>query len=70
MEWHLRNVGMVHDHEEVTDSKHFIGRKKLMKDLAERYNCENKFPIKKTIKLPVSGSVVKISTTDIGAAIQ
>jgi hypothetical protein len=70
MAWHLKQSGKVLEHEAARQSPHFIGRKTMLKRLSKRYNMEDKFPFRKTIKLPVSGAVVKITCHDAGAAVQ
>ena len=70
MEWHLKEAGLVRDHESAAASKHFIGREAMLGRLKERYNFENKLPYQKRVKLPTSGSVVKITCHDAGAVFQ
>lgn len=70
MEWHLKESGLVRDHESAAASKHFIGREVMLDRLKERYNYKNKFPFQKRVKLPTSGAVVKITCHDVGYVIQ
>ena len=70
MKWHLQSSKKLREHESLGASTHFIGRKRLMKDLIERYNFGNKMPFQKRVKLPVSGSVVNITCHDALASIQ
>ena len=68
--WHLKRAGLAHEHETGKSNKHFISKKKLLKRLTHRYNMANKFPFQRTIKLPVSGSTVKITLHNAKAVIQ
>ena len=70
MEWHLKQSGLLRDHETVSGSKHYIGRQPMLNRLKERYNFENKYPFQKKVKLPTSGTVVKITCHDAGSVIQ
>ena len=70
MEWHLKESGLLRDHETVSGSKHYIGRQPMLDRLKARYNFENKYPFQKKVKLPTSGTVVKITCHDAGSVIQ
>ena len=70
MLWHLISSNKLRDHQSLGDFADYIGRKKMMKKLLKRYNYENKMPFQKTVKLPVSGSVVKLTCHDALASIQ
>lgn len=70
MEWHLKESGLVRDHESAAASRHFIGREVMLDRLKRRYNFENKYPFQKRVKLPTSGTVVKITCHDAGAVLQ
>jgi hypothetical protein len=70
MKWHLQSSKKLREHESLAASQHFIGRKRLIYDLIERYNFGNKMPFQKTVKLPVSGTIVKITCHDALASIQ
>lgn len=70
MLWHLKSSGKLRDHQRLGDYPKFIGRKAIMKTLQERYNFGNKMPFQKTVKLPVSGSIVKLTCHDAKATIQ
>ena len=70
MLWHLRESKRLYDHQGLGDCGQYIGRKAMIQKLIKRYNFENKMPKQKTIKLPVSGTVVKITCHDTKATIQ
>jgi hypothetical protein len=70
MKWHLQSSKKLREHESLAVSQHFIGRKRLINDLIERYNFGNKMPFQKTVKLPISGTIVKIMCHDALASIQ
>ena len=61
MEWHLRQMGMISDNEGLGDAKsEHIGRKALMKKLAERYN-KNPKEMVPTTKLVLPSSKAKVT---------
>ena len=70
MLWHLRERGKIHDCQGLGDYPGYIGRKTMLKRLEKRYNFENKMPFERKIKLPVSGTIVKITCHDAKATIQ
>jgi hypothetical protein len=70
MTWHLKEAGFLHEGQSVKDFERYVGRKTMLDRLKKRYNMENKMPYQRTIKLPASGTVVKISVHDIGGCIQ
>ena len=70
MEWHLRQCGKMEAYEQLKDCSDYISRKVMMKRLKERYNMTNKNPYKKKVKLPISGSVIRLSLHDPGALLQ
>lgn len=70
MEWHLNQVGLLRDGEDLRDCSHYIGRQTLVNRLTKRYNFENKFPSQRKVKLPVSGEVVKITLYDLDGVMQ
>lgn len=70
LEWYLRDIGLLQNHEQLADSTHFIGRETMFKRLADRYNFGNKYPFQRSIKLPSSGAIVNITLHDVGAVIQ
>ncbi len=70
MEWHLKESGVLRDHETVSGCQQYIGRQTMLDRLKERYNFENKYPFQKKVKLPISGTVVKITRHDAGSQIQ
>ena len=61
MEWHLRESGKLKEYEQLKHCKAYIGRKRLLKDLTVRYNFAKKFPYKKKVKLPISGTVLDMT---------
>jgi hypothetical protein len=70
MAWHLRSTNKLRAHEPPSVSPHYIGRQTLLKMLTERYNYEHQFPYQRKLKLPVSGSFVRITCHNAGAAFQ
>ena len=70
MLWHLKASNKLREHQTLGDYRGYIGRKKMMKTLQERYNYANKMPFHKTVKLPVSGTTVQLTCHDALASIQ
>ena len=70
MLWHLKQGKKLHEQQGLGDYEHYIGRKKMLKKLRYRYNYENKLPYLKTMKLPVSGTVVRLTLHNAKATIQ
>lgn len=70
MLWHLQESKQLYDCQGLGDYRHHIGRKTMIERLVQRYNFEDKLPYQKKIKLPVSGSVVKLTLHDAKATIQ
>ena len=70
MAWHLKQSNQMHSEARLHDTPAYIGRDALLKKLAKRYNYNDKFPYKRAIKLPVSGTVVRITLHDTKAVIQ
>ena len=70
MLWHLRESKSLTMHQNLEDSRDFIGRKTMINKLIDRYNFEDKMPMQKTVKLPVSGTVVKLTCHNAQATIQ
>ena len=68
--WHLKQAKMLREHEALSDFSGHIGRKTIMKTLIRRYNFENKLPFQKTIRLPSSGTVARITCHDAKATLQ
>ena len=68
--WHLKEAKLLREHERLGDFPGHIGRKTIMKKLIRRYNFENKLPFQKTIRLPSSGTVARITCHDAKATIQ
>ena len=70
MLWHLKEAKLLREHQTLQDYPHFIGRKTMIKRLVERYNFANKMPRQKALRLPVSGSLVRLTVHDCAATIQ
>ena len=70
MDWHIRSLGGLKDHEVASDSPLYIGRKALIKMLAERYNFEHQFPFQKILRLPVSGTLTRVTCHEFSAVLQ
>ncbi len=70
MRWHLIQAQKIRPHESLANYPHYIGRKTIIKKLIKRYNYENKLPYKKTVRLPVSGTTVRITCHSAQATIQ
>ena len=70
LRWHLIEAKKMRPHESLQDSPYYIGRKTLIKTLIKRYNYENKMPYKKALRLPVSGTLVRITCHSAQATIQ
>jgi hypothetical protein len=69
MLWHLWSSKKIREHKNLGTTEHFIGRKRIIKNLIKQYNFA-KLPFQKVVKLPVSGSVVKTTCHDAKASIQ
>ena len=70
MRWHLIQANKIRPHESLADYPHYIGRKTIIKKLIKRYNFENKLPYKKAVRLPVSGTLVRLTCHSAQATIQ
>ena len=70
MLWHLQEAKLLREHQTLQDYRHFIGRKTMIKRLVERYNFANKMPRQKALRLPVSGTLVRLTVHDCAATIQ
>ncbi len=70
MTWHLKESGLLHEGQSVKDYEGYVGRKTMLDRLKKRYNMEDKMPYQRTIKLPISKTVVKITVHDVGGCIQ
>ena len=70
LRWHLIEAKKMRPHESLQDSPYYIGRKTLIKTLIKRYNYENKMPYQKAVRLPVSGTLVRITCHSAQATIQ
>ena len=70
MLWHLHMSGQLHPQQGLGDYKDYKGRQTMIKALAKRYNYEGKMPRQKTVKLPVSGTIVKLTIHSATETIQ
>ena len=70
MHWHVKQANKLREHQPLSDFTGHIGRKKIMKTLIRRYNYENKLPFQKTVRLPSSGTVAKITCHNAKATFQ
>ena len=70
MLWHYRESNALSKHQTLRDSRDYIGRKTMINRLIERYNFQEKMPRQKTVKLPVSGTVVKLTCHNAQATFQ
>jgi hypothetical protein len=71
MEWHLKATGALAKWGRLGECEDYISREKLIRDLKERYNIEERFyGIEHTIELPSSHSCVKIITNDAATSIR
>ena len=68
--WHLKQAKKLREDEELGNFPGHIGRKTTMKTLFWRYNFENKLPFWKTIRLPSSGTVARITCHNAKATLQ
>ena len=64
LEWHLKETGVLKEHERLGDSEKFQHRKTLMKHLLTRYNLNPMMPKEKKVRLPSSKAVVSIPYRD------
>jgi hypothetical protein len=60
MDWHLRDKGLLHDHESLRHTRAYLSRKVLIKTLGARYNMTSKLAQPKTVILPSSRAKVTI----------
>ena len=70
MLWHLIQANKLRPHQTLKDYPGHIGRRTLIKKLIKRYNYENKLPFQKMMRLPVSGTMVKITCHGAKATFQ
>ena len=70
MLWHLIGAKKLQEHQSLRDYEGFVGRKTILKKLAKRYNFESKMPFQRAIRLPVSGTTVRLTLHDAKATIQ
>jgi hypothetical protein len=70
MLWHYRESNALSKHQTLRDSRAFIGQKTMMNTLIEQYNFQDKMPCQKTVKLLVSGTVVRLTVHNAQATIQ
>ena len=64
MEWHLKETGVIQEHESLGDAERYQHRKTLLKNLLPRYNLTNMMPKEKKVRLPSSKAVVTIPYRD------
>ena len=64
MEWHLKETGVLREHESLGDAEMYQHRKTLMKSLQARYNLTAMMPKQKKVRLPSSKAVVTIPYRD------
>jgi hypothetical protein len=64
MEWHLKETGVLREHESLGDAEMYQHRKTLMKYLQARYNLTAMMPKQKKVRLPSSKAVVTIPYRD------
>ena len=69
LEWHLKETGILQDHEQLGDAEGYCHRKTLMNRLIPRYNLLDMMPIEKKVKLPSSKAVVSIPCRDAAECI-
>ena len=69
LEWHLKEKGVLREHEQLRDADKCHHRKTLMKWLIPRYNLSAMMPREKKVKLPSSKAVVSIPIRDAGDCI-
>lgn len=69
LEWHLKEIGKLKEHEHLGDTDAYHHRNTLMKQLMPRYNLMGMQPIEKKVKLPSSKTVVSIPIRDAGDCI-
>ena len=60
MEWHLQSLGLLSEHQNVTNSPHFISRKRLFKLLRARYNMDSGYNKVSKIILPSTKTLAKV----------
>ena len=70
MLWHLIQANKLRPHQTLNDFPGHVGRKTIIQKLIKRYNYENKLPYQKTMRLPVSGTMVKITCHGAKATFQ
>ena len=69
LEWHLKETGVLQQHESLKDTQEYQHRKTLMKHLLARYNLKQMVPVEKKVRLPSSKAVVSIPCRDAGDCI-
>ena len=70
MEWHLKAVGDLHQHERASNSHKYIARQRLIDSLLQRCNMDNGYGMVESIVLPSSKARVDIVKNDVGKMIQ
>ena len=64
LEWHLKQIGVLKDHQTLKDTKEYWTRETLIKKLMQRYNGTPLQPKIKKVRLPFSKSVAQIPVRD------
>ncbi len=64
LEWHLKEIGKLKQHERLGDAVGYHHRQTLMKHLFPRYNLTTMIPTERKIQLPSSKAVVSIPVRD------
>ena len=70
MHWHLKEANLLREDQAASEYPGYISRKTMMKRLIRRYNYANKMPFRRTVRLPASGTSVRITCHDAKATFQ
>ena len=70
LDWHLREIGRLEDHETLKHAREYCSREVLMKKLKKRYNMNQKFAQSIPIVLPHSRAKVNIVSHDARACVE
>ncbi len=70
LDWHLRQIGRLQDHETLKHAREYSSRKVLMNKLKKRYHMEDKFAKTTPIVLPHSRAKVNLVTHDARAMVE
>ena len=60
LEWHLKEAGVIREHESLKDTDRYHHRNTLLKKLMPRYNLQGMMPKMRRVKLPSSKVVAQI----------